>query len=164
MAHRILITGAARYLGGDFIARLPDAKLPPYEKLYAFIRTDEEAEFVQQCGAEPLRLATYDAEGLRNAVVENGITIVFWLIEVVKEEGPVIIINALAEVKASTGKAVHFIHTTTVKTFSNLAGAPINGTMSDTSGNLYKIQKKIQKEQAASFECRQNEQYGHRAI
>ena len=53
MSHRVLITGASGYLGGDFLARLPKFDLPPYEKLYALIRTDDQAAAVKKYGAVP---------------------------------------------------------------------------------------------------------------
>tara|TARA_R110002060_G_scaffold20761_5_gene28258 strand:+ start:729 stop:1106 length:378 start_codon:yes stop_codon:yes gene_type:complete len=110
MSHRVLITGASGYLGGDFLARLPKFDLPPYEKLYALIRTDDQAAAVKKYGAVPLKFAVNSQEEVHDAIVRNGITIVFYLIDALKSESQVLFINALAELKNTTGKEVHFIH------------------------------------------------------
>ncbi|KAH7330444.1 hypothetical protein BKA65DRAFT_59040 [Rhexocercosporidium sp. MPI-PUGE-AT-0058] len=142
MTHRVLITGASGYLGGDFLARLPASNLPSYEKLYALVRTDTQADAVKKYGAEPIRFSANNEVEVNDAIIKNGITVVFYLINALKKEGPVLFINALAEVKKSAGKEVHFLHTTGAKIFSSLAGAPTDRPLLDTSPDLYDIQKK----------------------
>lgn len=161
MSHRVLITGASGYLGGDFLARLPKFDLPPYEKLYALIRTDDQAAAVKKYGAVPLKFAVNSQEEVHDAIVRNGITIVFYLIDALKSESQVLFINALAELKNTTGKEVHFIHVSEeclcagrshkwfwhsqvsgAKIFSSLAGAPTDAPFLDTRSDLYDIQKK----------------------
>src|SRR6187402_2715896 len=99
MTHRVLITGASGYLGGDLLARLPTANLPPYDKLYALVRTDAQAEAVKKYNAIPIQIAVLDKEDVRSAIVKNGITVVFYLIDALKGEAQVHFINALSEVK-----------------------------------------------------------------
>ncbi|PVH77053.1 NAD(P)-binding protein [Cadophora sp. DSE1049] len=142
MSHRILITGASGYLGGDFLARLPTSNLPPYEKLYALVRTDNQAAAVKKYGAEPLRFAVNNQAEVHDAIVKNGITVVFYLIDALKNEGQMLFINALAELKKQTGKEVHFMHVSGAKIFSSLAGAPTDAPLLDTRPDLYDIQKK----------------------
>lgn len=110
MSHRILITGASGYLGGTLLARWAAADLPAYSKLYALVRTDDQAHAVKDYGAEPLLFDIRDATATRQAIVEHGITIVFFLIDAMKADSQVPIIQALAEVKKKTGKEVHFLH------------------------------------------------------
>lgn len=108
--HRILITGASGYLGGTLLARWKDANLPPYDKLFALVRSDSQAAAVHQYGAEALRLDLKDEEAVRKAVVDNGITIVYYLIDAVNAEAQVYFIRALAAVQAATKQDVHFLH------------------------------------------------------
>lgn len=104
--HRILVTGASGYLGGTLLARW-DSSLP-YE-VFALVRTDEQAKAVRQYGAEPLTFDTKDEAATRKAIVENGISVVFFLIDAFLADSQLNLIRALAEVK-KTGKDVHFLH------------------------------------------------------
>lgn len=109
-SHRILITGASGYLGGTLLARWRDANLPAYDKVFALVRTDTQAAAVKQYGAEPLSLDLKDEGSVRAAIVDNKITIVYFLIDALHGEGLPYFIQALAEVKKNTGQEVHFLH------------------------------------------------------
>ena len=110
MAHSILLTGCSGYLGGALLADLQSAALPPYKHLYALVRSDAQAEAVQRYGAEPLRCALDDAVAVHEAIVTHGITVVFFLVDAVRAEMQINLIDALAAVKRETGKTVHFLH------------------------------------------------------
>ncbi len=168
MAHRILITGASGYLGGTLLSRWKSFGVPPYERLYALVRTEEQANAVKRYGAEPLRFDAKSEAAVREAVVGNRITVVFFLIDAFKSESQVYFIKALAEVKKviGSGTEVHFLHvcatrhgdvamlqsshvrppltslkTSGAKIFSSHAGAPTDRPLLDTEADLYNIQK-----------------------
>lgn len=109
-SHRVLITGASGYLGGTLLARWKGAGLPEHDKLYALVRTDAQAKAVEQYGAEPLTFDSRDEAAVHKAVVDNKITIVYYLIDAIRSEAQVNFIKALAEVKKATGQEVHFLH------------------------------------------------------
>lgn len=109
-SHRILLTGASGYLGGTLLARWKEAHLPPYDKLYALVRTDAQAEGVKQYGAEPLSFNVKDESQVLKTLLENKITVVYFLIDALNDEAQVYFIKALAEVKRTTGVNVHFLH------------------------------------------------------
>ncbi|KAK7698416.1 hypothetical protein SLS64_012537 [Diaporthe eres] len=140
-SHRILVTGASGYLGGTLLARWKGADLPAYDKLYALVRTDAQAKAVEQYGAEALTFDSRDEAAVRKAVVDNKITIVYYLIDAIRSEAQVNFIKALAEVKKATGQEVHFLHTTGAKMFSSHAGAPTDAPLLDTNPALYSIHK-----------------------
>lgn len=110
MSHSILITGASGYLGGTLLARWKSANLPPYKKLYALVRTSDQANAVKQYGAEPTTFDTKDEVDTKEFIVANKVTIVFCLIDAMRSESQVNFIKALAEVKRATGREVHFLH------------------------------------------------------
>ncbi|KAI1804253.1 NAD(P)-binding protein [Daldinia bambusicola] len=141
MSHNVSITGGSGYLGGDLLARMGTASLPPYRKLYASVRTAEQADGVRQYGAEPLFFNLRDELEVRTAVFDHEITVVFYLIDAVHYEPPSFFIQALSEVKEATGLTVHFLHTTGAKLFSSHANAPIDRPLLDTDPQLYEIQK-----------------------
>ncbi|EXJ89271.1 hypothetical protein A1O3_02337 [Capronia epimyces CBS 606.96] len=141
MSHRILITGASGYLGGSLLARWGSVALPPYDRLYALVRTDEQAQAVKRYSAEPLRFEVNDDAAVREAIVNNKITIVYYLVDALSAKPQASFIKALAEVKETSGIDVHFLHTTGAKIFSSHAGAPTDRPLYDTEEDLYDIQK-----------------------
>ncbi|KAF3807245.1 hypothetical protein GCG54_00008700 [Colletotrichum gloeosporioides] len=137
----VLITGGSGYLGGSLLASWADANIEVYDKLYALVRSDSQAAAVKSLyGAEPVRCSLEEGD-IRSLVVDNGITVVFYLIDAYRAERPVSFIKALAEVKKATGRGVHFVYTTGTKQFSEHAGAPTDKPLLDTDPNLYDIQR-----------------------
>ncbi|KAI1822924.1 hypothetical protein F4861DRAFT_358681 [Xylaria intraflava] len=139
MSHNILITGSSGYLGGTLLARWNTAGLPAYNKLYALVRTPAQAEAVKQYGAEPLTFDVNDEAEVRTAVINNNITIVYYLIAVRPHTSQSYFLKALAEVKKNTGLDVHFLQTSGAKIFSSHAGAPTDKPLFDSDPSLYEI-------------------------
>lgn len=110
MPHNVLITGGSGYLGGSLLNRLPGANIIPSENVYASVRSEQQADAVRKYGFRPLRFDFSDAAALRKAVVDNKITVVYFLTDPVAHETQVNFIRALAEVKEQTGEDVHFLH------------------------------------------------------
>lgn len=139
MSHNILLTGASGYLEGTLLNRWKDANLPAYNKLYALLRSNEQAQAVKQYGAEPLTFDLKDETSISQAIIDNKITIIYFLIDAVNSEVQVRMIKALAEVRKQTGRQVHFLHTSGAKIFSSHAGLPTNEPLSDADPKLYDI-------------------------
>ncbi|KAI1774203.1 hypothetical protein F4818DRAFT_419226 [Hypoxylon cercidicola] len=144
MSHNILITGGSGYLGGTLLARMGSANLPSYGKLYALVRTDEQAAAVKQYGAEPLAFNIQDEATVRDTVLKHDISVVFYLVDPFFSAAQVHFIKALAEIKETTGRHVHFLHTSGAKIFSSHAGAPTDKPLLDNDPCLYDVQKSQQ--------------------
>ncbi|KAJ4390968.1 hypothetical protein N0V93_004567 [Gnomoniopsis smithogilvyi] len=140
-SHRILVTGASGYLGGTLLARWGEARLASYDKLFALVRTDAQAQAVKQYGVEPLNFDVKDEAVIHRTLVDEKITIVYYLIDALSGEAQTYFIKALAEVQRITGMDVHFLHTSGAKIFSSHAGAPTSQPLLDTDPTLYSIQK-----------------------
>lgn len=141
MLHNILITGASGYLGGTILARWDKANLPSYQTLYALVRTDEQAAAVKKYGAKPIFFDIKDEASVRTAIVENEISVVYFLVDAMSSVSQLPMIKALAEVRKKTGKDVHFLHTSGAKIFSSHAGLPIDQPILDNDSGLYGLQK-----------------------
>jgi nucleoside-diphosphate-sugar epimerase len=141
MSHNILITGASGYLGGTLLARWERAKLPPYQTLFALVRTKEQGEAVKKYGAKPISFDIKNEASIRTAIIENEITVVYFLVDAMTPVSQIPMIKALAEVKKKTGKDVHFLHTSGAKIFSNHAGLPTDRPILDNNPELYGLQK-----------------------
>lgn len=92
------------------MARWKEAHLIHYDKLYALVRTDAQAEGVKQYGAQPLSFDVQDESQVLSALLDKNITIVYFLIDALNGESQVYFIKALAEVKKVIGAEVHFLH------------------------------------------------------
>ncbi|KAF4211756.1 hypothetical protein CNMCM8980_001807 [Aspergillus fumigatiaffinis] len=147
MEYNILITGGSGYLGGTLLNQLKSADLPKYHKLFAFVRSDAQAEAVKQYAAEPLQFDMQDETSVRNTILKNRLNVVFFLVDAISSSSQGSFVKALAELSKATGQDVHFLHassppcTSGAKAFSNHAGAPIDRLLFDDDPNLYEIQK-----------------------
>ncbi|KAL3704894.1 hypothetical protein TMatcc_008566 [Talaromyces marneffei ATCC 18224] len=142
MSHNILITGASGYLGGTLLTRWKEANLPPYNKLYALIRTEEQANAVQTLyNAEPVQIDLRSDVDIEQAIISRDISIIYYLIDPL-EDHPMV--RALGTVKQRSGRGdVHFLFATGAKIFSSHTGLPADRVLLDTDEELYDLLKDV---------------------
>lgn len=73
MGPKLLITGAAGYIGGSVLAALASAKDSAVEKqdITAVVRSDEQVKALSKLGVQVLKLDLNDETGLRSAIIDN---------------------------------------------------------------------------------------------
>jgi hypothetical protein len=141
MSHSILITGASGYLGGTLLAQLSRTELPSHKKLYALVRSDQQAEKVKTYGVEPITLDFEDESATIKSIVDAKISIIFFLIDALNSKYQVPLIKALGVLRKQTGQDVHFLHTSGAKISSEHAGLPTDRDIQDNDPGLFDIQK-----------------------
>ncbi|QGA20196.1 hypothetical protein EYB26_007897 [Talaromyces marneffei] len=143
MSHNILITGASGYLGGTLLTRWKEANLPPYNKLYALVRTEEQANAVQTLyNAEPVQIDLRSDVDIEQAIISRDISIIYYLIDPLEDRIPRVMVRALGTVKQRSGRGdVHFLFATGAKIFSSHTGLPADRVLLDTDEELYDLLK-----------------------
>ncbi|KAF2748605.1 hypothetical protein M011DRAFT_331916 [Sporormia fimetaria CBS 119925] len=142
-SHHLLLTGGSGYLGGTLLSHIPGAHLPKSLKISALVRTPEQAKAVATYGATPLYIDTSSPDLIHAAIVDNKITIIYYLHDA-QGSHVVPFIRGLAQVQESTGQQTHFLFTSGARMFSSHAGAPFDKPLLDTDPNLFEIQKSQQ--------------------
>lgn len=108
MHSNIFITGGSGYLGGDLLSQWSDANLQGYDKLFALVRTDAQAEAVSNYGAHPLTFAPYDEAAVREAIISNKINIVYHLIDALQSESQLLSSRLSASSRKPLGRKCTF--------------------------------------------------------
>lgn len=73
MAPKLLITGAAGYIGGSVLAALASNNDSKVEKqdITAVVRSDEQVKALSKLGVKVLKLDLNDETGLKAAIIDN---------------------------------------------------------------------------------------------
>jgi nucleoside-diphosphate-sugar epimerase len=142
MSHNILLTGGSGYLGGTLLARWNEAQLPSYGKLFALVRSSEQASAVKQYNATPLTIDASNPASIKETIIHEKITIVLHLHDVMDTTFSTHSIAGLGEVKKLTGLQTHFLFTTGAKVFSEFVGMPTDQPLPDTHPDLYALQRR----------------------
>lgn len=110
----ILLTGASGYLGGSILAQLHNPgdsgiELPTHGTIYALVRSDAQAQAVQDYGARPAAFDPASEAAVESFIMDHKVSIVIWFIDVVNVDRQILFIRALAKLRQQTGQDVHFL-------------------------------------------------------
>ncbi|KAK6443063.1 hypothetical protein LTR95_000778 [Oleoguttula sp. CCFEE 5521] len=144
MAPNILITGGSGYLGGSLLEHLKssDNTVSAHGNVYALVRTNEQEKQVKALyNATPIIINLSDQAEITKKLLDNEISIVFYLIDAFKPDTQLLLINALEAVSKKLNVTTHFLHTSGAKLFSGFVGHPTDRRFSDADENLFELQK-----------------------
>ncbi|OQO01506.1 hypothetical protein B0A48_12540 [Cryoendolithus antarcticus] len=144
MAPNILITGGSGYLGGSLLEHLKSSNntVSTYGHVYALVRTDEQAKQVKALyNATPITINLSNQAEITEKLIDNKISIVFYLIDAYKPDTQLLFINALEAVGKKLNVTTHVLHTSGAKLFSGFVGHPTDRTFSDADEDLFELQK-----------------------
>lgn len=150
MALRILVTGTSGYIGGTFLNNLLKSpeKVVPNGNIYALVRTPAQVSIVEALGIKAVlgSLDAAGAAGVFQSITNNEIDVVIHTADAIMWDSAKPLLEGLAaRSKSSTGKAVHFIHTSGCSAFSDNTGYT-HGFTKDTD-DVYELQKETENRQ-----------------
>ncbi|KAL3444767.1 hypothetical protein BJX65DRAFT_310568 [Aspergillus insuetus] len=159
MSSRILITGAAGYIGGSLIADfLSESESESGSastgstisrgKIVAAVRSGEQAVALSKLDIPVLQLDLADEEAVTAAILDHNINIIIHTTSAIDPNAALYLINGLGKRGRASGRKVFFIHTSGLSAFYPSTGWP-SGQSRDTDV-VFETEKKL----AQSFPIR----------
>ncbi|KAI0514845.1 hypothetical protein F5B22DRAFT_636918 [Xylaria bambusicola] len=129
---KILVTGAAGYIGGSVVATLISEKTHfPKNKVFAAARTEEQVQALQPLGINVLHLNLQDEQEVAEAIFQNEIDLVIHTASSIEAQLALHLISALGKRRASS----------VTTGYSKEGGWPY-GTIKD-GDQVYKLEKEL---------------------
>ncbi|KAL3480460.1 hypothetical protein BJX99DRAFT_254451 [Aspergillus californicus] len=150
MSSKILITGAAGYIGGSLIGDFLSAKTPSISKdqLVAAVRSTEQADALSKLDIPVLQLDLADENAVIDAILYHNVNIIIHTTSAIDPTAALYLINALAKQGEASGRKTYFIHTSGLSAFYESTGWPA-GQFKDTDA-VFETEKRL----AESFPIR----------
>ncbi|KAH7386207.1 hypothetical protein BKA64DRAFT_136350 [Cadophora sp. MPI-SDFR-AT-0126] len=126
MPHKILITGAAGFIGGsiltDFLAS--NNPLLKKENISAAVRSQEQADALSNLGINVIRLDLSNEEAVIAAILRNDISIILHTASCIDTKPVLPLITGLGKQRELSGRETTFIHTSGTSSFYKITGWP----------------------------------------
>ncbi|KAL2815836.1 hypothetical protein BDW59DRAFT_166649 [Aspergillus cavernicola] len=150
MSSKILITGAAGYIGGSLIADFLSDKNPFISKdqIVAAVRSKEQANALSKLGIPVLQLDLADEKAVIGAILYHNVNIIIHTTSAIDPTTALHLINALAKQGEVSRRKTYFIHTSGLSAFYEGTGWPA-GQFKDTDA-VFETEKQL----AQSFPIR----------
>lgn len=141
MSPKILVTGAAGYIGGSILVDLVERKGFEHVGLFALVRSDEQVEsFESVAGVTVVRGDLNDGEGIIDIIVKNQIDLIVNCATCIDKDIILTFIKGLGQRKNISGGPVYLVHTSGASAFDRVTGWPLEAT-SDRDP-LFDLEKK----------------------
>ncbi|KAK2753263.1 hypothetical protein FQN54_007954 [Arachnomyces sp. PD_36] len=143
MSSKILVTGAAGYIGGSIVADFLSDKNPFIGKgqIIAAVRSKEQVDALSKLGIPILQLDLSDEQVVADAIASHNVNIIINTTSAIDPAASLILINALNKFGETSGKKTYFIHTSGLSGFFPNTGWP-EGDFKDTDG-VFETEKKF---------------------
>ncbi|MCJ1457103.1 hypothetical protein MMC28_007469 [Mycoblastus sanguinarius] len=143
MRSKILITGAAGYIGGSIVADfLADTNiLIEKEQMSAAVRSEEQAKTLSKLGINVLQLDLTDEKAVVESLLHHDISIVVHCASSINPALALNLITALSKQGEVSGEETYFIHTSGLSAFYESTGWP-SREIKDT-GPIFELEKQL---------------------
>ncbi|KAL4778429.1 hypothetical protein BJX76DRAFT_143798 [Aspergillus varians] len=150
MSSKILITGAAGYIGGSLVADFLSDNSPAISKdqIIAAVRSQEQADALAKLDIPVLQLDLADKDAVLEAILSHNVNIVIHTTSAIDPATALSLIDALGKQREDSGKKTYFIHTSGLSAFYEGTGWPA-GRYKDTDA-VFETEKRL----AQSFPIR----------
>ncbi|KAG4412740.1 hypothetical protein IFR04_014137 [Cadophora malorum] len=144
MAHKILITGAAGFIGGSILADFLASSNPLLKKdnISAAVRSQEQADALSKLGINVIRLDLGDEEAVVAAILGNDISVVIHTASCIDARLVLPLITGLGQQRELNGKKTAFIHIAGTSSFYKSTGWP-HEEFNDTDP-IFETEKQIE--------------------
>ncbi|KAF2794396.1 NAD(P)-binding protein [Melanomma pulvis-pyrius CBS 109.77] len=153
MSPKVLITGAAGYIGGSILADFLSHcdTLFKKENISAAVRSEKQAEAISKLGINVFQLDLSDESAVVESLLRHDISIVIQCTTCINPAPALNLITALGKRREANGGETYFVHTSGLSAFFASCGWP-HGEIKDTDSVF-----DLEKEAADSFPVRQTD-------
>ncbi|KAJ5587254.1 uncharacterized protein N7459_003019 [Penicillium hispanicum] len=150
MSSKILITGAAGYVGGSLTANFLNGKDPSIEKdqIVAAVRSKEQVNALSKLGIPVLQLDLADEKSVTESILYHNVNIIIHTTSAIDPSAALHLINGLGKQGELSGRKTYFIHTSGLSAFYEGTGWPA-GEFKDTDA-VFETERQL----ASSFPIR----------
>ncbi|CRG82779.1 hypothetical protein PISL3812_00125 [Talaromyces islandicus] len=143
MSSRILITGAAGYIGGSLVADFLSDKNPYISRnqVIAAVRSKEQVNALEKLGIPVLQLDLADKEIVTETILLHDVNIIIHTTSAIDPTAALNLITALGKQNKVSGKKTYFVHTSGLSAFYEGTGWPA-GQFKDTDA-VFETEKQL---------------------
>ncbi|QKX57751.1 uncharacterized protein TRUGW13939_04871 [Talaromyces rugulosus] len=143
MSSKILITGAAGYIGGSLTADFLSDKHPSISKdqIIAAVRSKGQVDTLAKLGIPVLQLDLADEKAVAESILLHNVYVIIHTTSAIDPTAALNLITALGKQNKASGKKTYFVHTSGLSAFYEGTGWPA-GQFKDTDA-VFETEKQL---------------------